>query len=96
MTGKNEAHMLRIIRTLERLTYAPAVELHYLGEMAELDKFQLAITYMALQSMDLAFIGASVDGGIKHTSELRVLNYKKAMRSPDAAEWRNEIRNEKA
>ena len=34
--------------------------------------------------------------GIKHTSELNVLNYKKAMRSPDAEEWHREIRNEKA
>ena len=86
----------RIIRTLNRLTYAPAVELRYLGEMAELDKVELANMYMSLQSMELALIGAGVGGGIKHTSELKVLNYKKAMRSPDADKWRKEIRNEKA
>ena len=76
--------------------YAPAVELRYLGEMAELDKVELANTYIALRSMELALIGAGVGGGIKHTSELKVLNYKKAMCSPDAAEWRKESQKEKA
>jgi hypothetical protein len=46
--------------------------------------------------MELALIGACIGGGIKHTSELKVLNYKKAMRSPDAKEWQKEIRNKKA
>ena len=78
----------RIIKTPDRLTYAPAVELRYLGEMAELDKVELANMYMSLRSMELALIGAGVGGGIKHTSELKVLNYKKAMQSPDADEWR--------
>ena len=82
MTRPSEACMTRsgrIIKTPERLTYAPAVELRYLGEMAELDNVELANTYMSLRSMELALIGASVGGGIKHTSELKVLNYKKAM-----------------
>ena len=76
--------------------YAPAVELRYLDEMAELDKVELANTYIALQSMELARIGAGLGGGIKHTSELKVLNYKKAMCSPNAMEWRKEIQKEKA
>jgi hypothetical protein len=76
--------------------YAPAVELRYLGEMAELDHVEVANTYMALQSMVMALIGAGVGGGISHTSQLKVLNYKKAMRSPDVDEWRKEIKNEKA
>jgi len=46
--------------------------------------------------MELALIGAGVSGGIKHTSELKVLNYKKAMQSPGAEEWCKEIRNENA
>ena len=78
----------RIIRTPDRLMYAPAVELRYLGEMAELDKVELANMYMSLQSMELTHIGAGVGGGSKHTSELKVLNYKMAMQSPDAEEWR--------
>ena len=46
--------------------------------------------------MELALIGAGVGGGITHTNELKVLNYKKAMQSPDAGEWLKEIENEKA
>ena len=47
--------------------------------------------YMSLQSMELALIGASVGGGINHISKLRVLKYKKVMRSSDADEWHKEI-----
>jgi hypothetical protein len=47
--------------------------------------------YMSLQSMELVRIGAGVGGGIKHTSELKVLNDKKAMQRPDAEEWRKVI-----
>jgi hypothetical protein len=46
--------------------------------------------------MEVALNGAGIGGGISHTSQLKVLNYKKAMQSPDAKEWRKEIRNEKA
>ena len=35
-------------------------------------------------------------GGITHTRELKVLNYKKAMQSAVAGEWLKEIENEKA
>jgi hypothetical protein len=55
--------------------------------MAELDYLELANMYMSLQSMELALIGAGIGGGIKHNSELKVLNYKQAMGSPNAAEW---------
>jgi hypothetical protein len=85
-----------MIRTPDTLKYAPAVELCYLEEMAELDKVELENMYMSLRSMELALIGAGVGGSIEHTSELKVLNYKKAMQSPDAEEWRKEIRNQKA
>ena len=46
--------------------------------------------------MELALIGAGIGGGIKHTSKLKVMNYKRAMHSPDAEEWCKEIRNKKA
>jgi hypothetical protein len=55
-----------IIWTQDRLTYAPAVELHCLGEMVELD----------VELVNMVLIGACVGGGIKHTSELKVLNIK--------------------
>ena len=41
-------------------------------------------------------IGAGVDGVIKNTNELKVLNCKKAIQSPDAGEWYKEIKNKKA
>ena len=40
-------------------------------------------------------VGAGGGGGIKYTQEFKVLNYKKAMQSPDADQWSKEIRNEK-
>jgi hypothetical protein len=85
----------RIIKTPERLTYAPAVELRYMGEMADLDQVELTAVYLSIRLMEFALVGAGVVGGIKHTKELKVLNYKKAMQSPDVDEWRNEIRKEK-
>jgi hypothetical protein len=33
--------------------------------------------------MELALVGTGVGGRIKHTKELKVLNYKKAMHSPN-------------
>jgi hypothetical protein len=36
---------------------------------------------MSLQSIELALIGAGLGGGIKHTIELKALNYKRAMQS---------------
>ena len=47
----SEVHMTHsgcIIRTPDRLTYAPAVELRYLGEMAKLDNVEPSNTYMSL------------------------------------------------
>jgi hypothetical protein len=85
-----------VIRPPDRLTYAHAVELGYLGEMAELDHVELANMYLSLCIMETALIGAGIGGGIKHTSELKVLNYKKAMQSLDADEWQREVHSEKA
>ena len=64
--------------------------------MAELDHKELAGLYMSLQSMELALIGAGTGGGINHTSELKVLNYKKAMQIPNAGDWLKEIDNKKS
>ena len=72
------------------------VELRYLGEMAELDHVKLAATYLSLRCIEFALGGASVQGGIKHMSELKVQNYYKAMRSPDSEEWHKDISNETA
>ena len=85
----------RKIKTPERLTYAPAVELQYLGEIAELDQVELTAVYLSIRCMEFALVGAGVGGGIKHTKELKVLKFKKAMQSPDADEWCKEIQKEK-
>ena len=74
MTKPGEAHTTHsghIIRTLNRLVYAPAVELCYLGEMVELDNAELASMYMSLQSMEVALIGAGIGSDIECTSKLR-------------------------
>jgi hypothetical protein len=55
--------------------------------MAELDHVELANMYLSLRIMEATLIGAGIGGGVRHTSKLKVLNYKKAMRSPDADEW---------
>jgi hypothetical protein len=66
-----------MIRPPDRLTYAPAVELRYLGEMAELDHVEPANMYLSLRIMETALLGAGIGGGVRHTSKLKVLNYKR-------------------
>ena len=39
-------------------------------------------------------VGAGIGGGCKHSSELKVLNYKEAMASKDKQEWQKEIAKE--
>lgn len=52
--------------------------------MAKLDNVEMVATYMSLCGMEIALIGAGVDGGIKNNSELKYLNYKNPMHSLDA------------
>ena len=40
-------------------------------------------------------VGAGVGGGFDSTSELKVMNYREAMLSSDAKEWKAEVQNEK-
>jgi hypothetical protein len=44
-------------RPPERLTYAPAVDLRYLGEMVERDHVELAAMYLSLRCMELVLVG---------------------------------------
>ena len=73
----------QITTSPERLTYAPAVEL----QMAELNQVKLTTAYLFIWCMELALVGAGVGGGIKHTKELKVLNFKIALQSLNADEW---------
>ena len=70
VTGPSTTHTRagHAIKPPDRLTYVPAVELRYLGELAELDHGEIANTYMALHSMEVALIRAGVGGGITHMS----------------------------
>ena len=46
------------------------------------------------ENMELALVGAGIGGGFANTNELKVMNYKEAMQSPDRAEWEEEIESE--
>ncbi len=60
----------RVFKPPDRLTHTSAVELRYLGEMAELDQVDLMVVYMSIRHMEFPLVGAGVGGGIKHMKEL--------------------------
>ena len=66
---------------------ANAIELKYLGNLAELDNLEI-------KNLEIAMVGAGIGGGFTNTKELKVMNYKQAMASPRANEWKNEVKNE--
>ena len=41
-----------------------------------------------------SLVGAGVGGGFDHTDELRVMNYRQAMKSGDAKEWTETVKDE--
>jgi hypothetical protein len=45
--------------------------------------------------MNFALVRGRVRGGIKHTNQLKVLNYKTAIQSPNKGDWHKEIKKEK-
>ena len=47
--------------------------------MAELDQVKLTAVCLSIMCVEFGLVGAGVGGGIKHTKELKVLNYKKTM-----------------
>ena len=62
-----------------------AAALKYLAGMAKVDQTELSTTYVVAEGLEL-----SAD-----TAELKVMNYKEAMRSPEKDQWIEEIGNEK-
>ena len=66
-----------------------AAEIRYLQAMAELDNSEVKT-----EGMKLALVGAGIGGGFANTNELKVMNYKQVMQSPDRAAWEEEIENE--
>eukprot|EP00984_Skeletonema_dohrnii_P034690 scaffold33638_cov142-Skeletonema_dohrnii-CCMP3373.AAC.8 len=51
---------------------------------------------MSIDNVESNLVGAGIGGGFEHTSELKTLNYKQAMSSDDAEDWKVEVVNEKA
>ena len=86
----------RTVQTPIRLTAAvrgglsdfqgTAVEMKYLGSMAELDNVEIANASVVEENVEVSLVGAGVGGGFDSTSELKVMNYREAMLSSDAKE----------
>ena len=72
-----------------------AVELRYIGCLAELDHEEVNSTEVMAAGLEAVTVGAGVGGGFKNTAELKVMNYKQAMASDQADEWKQEVVNEK-
>ena len=66
-----------------------AAEIQYFSVLVELDNDEIKA-----ESVELALVGAGIGGGFANTNELKVLNYKEAMQSPNKAAWEEEIENE--
>ena len=75
--------------------HGTAVEMKYLVLMAELDNNEIATAAVVKENVEISQVGAGVGGGFDTTSKLKVMNYHKAMQSPDADEWKVEVKNEK-
>ena len=63
--------------------------------MAELDNNEIATAAVVKEDIEISQVGAGVGGGFENTSNLKVMNYREAMQSADAEEWKAEVQNEK-
>ena len=79
----------------ERYGGATAGTLNLLTQLADAPIDEIASFAAAQDTVELALVGAGVGGGFTHANELRVLNYREAMASENAAEWKVEVENEK-
>ena len=57
-------------------------------------EFSLSDIEFELEDLEFDQVGAGIGGGYDHTDQLRVLNYREAMRSKDREEWIKEIKKE--
>ena len=64
-------------------------ELHYFGALAELDNEEIA-------AFELILVGAGLGGGFENTTELKVMNFKKATKRNNKKYWIKEVPNEKS
>ena len=72
-----------------------AMELKYLGGMAEIDQAELTTSCVLAEGLELSAVGAGLGAGFSNTAQLKVMNYKEAMQSPERDQWIEEIGNEK-
>ena len=81
-----------LIETMAPFTEADlegtAAELHYFGSLAELNNEELS-------TFELLLVGAGLGGGFENTTELKVVNFKEAMKGRNKNEWIKEVGNEK-
>ncbi len=77
----------RLIETMD--VSLLAAEIQYLEAMVELDNNEVIA-----EGRELALVGAGIGGGFANTNELKVMNYREAMQSPDKDAWEEEIMNE--
>ena len=64
-----------------------ATELKYLCGMAEIDQAELAAAYVLVDGLELSAVGLGLRGGFLNTVELKVMNFKEAMQSPEKDQW---------
>ena len=86
-TIKPVNRLIKSISSMIESNSSIAVDLRYLERMAELD-------VMEVTALELSLVGAGVGGGFSNTSELKVLNFRQAMKGRDAKEWLKEVENE--
>ena len=80
-TGRVVQPRKRLIETMNLSGDVSSAELHYLASMLELES----------EELEIMCVGAGIGGGYQNTTELHVLNYKQAMKSSKAPEWRKEV-----
>ena len=81
-------HLIETIASMIESDCSVAIDLRYLECFAELDNCEVA-------TFELSLVGAGVGGGFSNTNELKVLNFRQAMKGKDAEEWLKEVKNEK-
>lgn len=102
--------LIEVMEPLVENLHGTAAELRYLSLIAECDneevnaflanqrEFSGCSIELNLSSLEVnwesALVGAGVGGGFSHTDELKVMNYRQAMNSPDREAWKEEVKNE--
>ena len=72
-----------------------AIELRYQRKMIGVDSEEVSSVLLTRENIEVTGVGAGVGRGISNTNELKVMNYKEAMKSTRAAEWTEEVLKEK-